>query len=219
VNALAHAQRLDEGGAQADWLAGHSLGEYNALLAAGAFDFETGLRLVQRRGLLMASASDGGMMAVVDVTPDALRALLDRHGLDTIDISAYNTPRQTVIAGRPADLRAAADLLRAERMRAVPLSVSAPFHSRYMRPARIALARDLDTVKFRALATPVIANATARPYDSSRIAQTLGDQLVMPVRWTESIRALLDLGTTAFEEIGGTVLTKMVGEITSLHTA
>jgi trans-AT polyketide synthase, acyltransferase and oxidoreductase domains len=212
VNALGYLTWREEG-RHADYFAGHSLGEYNALFAAGAFDFATALRLVRTRGELMASASDGGMIVVFDLTADEVAATLKASGLDQIDLANYNTPTQTVIAGRPDDIRRATAAFSAMKVRSMPLNVSAPFHSRYMEPARFAFARQLLQVSYRTLRTPVIANVTARPYDPGRIAQTLGAQIAGPVRWVDSIRYLRARDHVDFEEIGGDLLLRLVRQI------
>jgi trans-AT polyketide synthase, acyltransferase and oxidoreductase domains len=215
VNALGYLQRKqhNDPAVAADFLMGHSLGEYNALLAAGVFDFETGLRLVMKRGALMAAANGGAMAAVLFVGAERIREVLAANGLDSIDFANYNTPAQTVISG-PADaVSRAVDLLAGQNIQAVPLRVSAAFHSRYMRAAQEEFAQFIATFSFRAPELPVIANATARPYEPDRIAQTLGEQISSPVRWAESVRYVLGMGEIEFTEIGGTILTRMLKEI------
>ena len=209
VNALHYFHRQEP----ADFLAGHSLGEYNALLAAGVFSFETGLRLVKKRGELMGAASGGGMAAVLGISAQAVRAALDEHGLDEIDIANVNSPTQTVIAGRKDRLAAAADLFAKKNVRCITLNVSAAFHSRHMRAAQAEFAQFLKSFTFAPPEVTVIANATARPYDGARIAETLAAQIASPVQWVDSIRYVLGQGEIAFQEMGANVLTKMVQEI------
>jgi trans-AT polyketide synthase/acyltransferase/oxidoreductase domain-containing protein len=214
VNALGYLQGQEQGSLSrdADYFLGHSLGEYNALFAAGVFDFETGLRLVMKRGELMAAASGGAMAAVVRVEADELKRLLSEHGHDAIDLANFNTPTQTVISG-PADaVGRAAELLSEKKMMVMPLKVSAAFHSRYMRDAQRAFSEFLKSFKFSAPARPVIANATGRPYEAEHIAQTLSEQIASPVLWTNSVRYLLELGPTQFVEVGSNILGKMVNE-------
>ncbi|MFK2853204.1 ACP S-malonyltransferase [Dyella humi] len=196
-----------------DFLAGHSLGEYNALFAAGVFSFETGLRLVKKRGELMGASTAGGMAAVLGVAAADIRAMLDEHGLAQIDVANFNTPTQTVIAGDKAALAEAAELFARRNLRCVVLNVSAAFHSRHMREAQAEFAEFLRSFSFKAPEIPVIANTTARPYEPDRIAETLAAQIATPVRWVDSIRYLLGRGEMAFQEIGASLLSKMVLEI------
>jgi trans-AT polyketide synthase/acyltransferase/oxidoreductase domain-containing protein len=209
VNALHYLHRPE----RADFFAGHSLGEYNALLAAGVFSFETGLRLVNKRGELMGAASGGGMAAVLGIAAQEVRAMLDQHGLDQIDIANINSPTQTVIAGRKDKLAEAAELFAKKNLRCVMLNVSAAFHSRHMRAAQAEFAGFLQSFTFAPPQVTVIANATARPYDSARIAETLAAQIASPVQWVDSIRYVLGRGEVEFHEIGASVLSKMVQEI------
>lgn len=214
VNALHYLHRQE----RADFLAGHSLGEYNALLAAGVFSFETALRLVKKRGELMGAASGGGMAAVLGIAAQEVRAALDEHGLDEIDIANVNSPTQTVIAGRKDKLAEAAELLARKNVRCVTLNVSAAFHSRHMRAAQAEFAEFLQSFTFASPEVPVIANATARPYDHTRIAETLAAQIASPVQWVDSIRYVLGKGDVEFQEMGASVLTKMVQEIKAKTT-
>lgn len=211
VNALHFYRRQQD--FRPGFLVGHSLGEYNALLAADAFDFETGLRLVQKRGELMAAASGGGMAAVVGLSAGELQQKLELGGFDDIDIANFNTPTQTVIAGQQDSLNRVIKEFRTQGIKAVPLAVSAPFHSRFMQPAAEQFEVFLRQFRFAAPKIPVIANATGRPYDDSGVAAMLGRQIAGSVRWTDTIRYLIQQGADVFEEIGGTVLTKMVTEI------
>lgn len=215
VGALGYFQRRDANDPSADaaFYLGHSLGEYNALLAADVFDFETGLRLVMKRGELMAAASGGAMAAVVRVDADRIRQVLAANGLDAIDLANFNTPTQTVISG-PADaMGRAVEILGKEKILAMPLKVSAAFHSRYMRDAQNEFATFLGGFTLRAPRATVIANATARPYEADSIAATLASQIASPVLWTASIGEVLKAGEVEFVEVGSTILTKMVKEI------
>lgn len=211
VNALGFYRRQHH--CRPDYLVGHSLGEYNALLAADAFDFETGLKLVQKRGELMAAASGGGMAAVVGLSAGELQQKLEQGGFDDIDIANFNTPTQTVIAGQQDSLNRVIKALKAQGIRAVLLAVSAPFHSRFMQPAAEQFEVFLRQFRFDSPKIPVIANATGRPYEGEGVAAVLSRQIAGSVRWTDTIRYLLEQGADQFEEIGGTVLTKMVTEI------
>jgi trans-AT polyketide synthase/acyltransferase/oxidoreductase domain-containing protein len=216
VNALGFLRLREEAGAafHADFFAGHSLGEFNALHAAGAFDFETGVKLVQKRGALMGSANGGGMAAVIGATPEQLQQALAQGGVDGIDLANFNSPTQTVIAGTKQAIASAEKVLNAAGIRCVMLNVSAAFHSRHMQPARQQFGDFLRQFSYSELKIPVIANATARPYTSSGLVDTLGQQIASPVRWVDSIRYLMGKGSFTFTEIGSNpVLTKMVKEI------
>ncbi|MGW0803325.1 ACP S-malonyltransferase [Nonomuraea sp. NPDC002799] len=203
VNALSFLARQEEGG-RPDYLAGHSLGEYTALFAAGCFDFETGLRLVKRRGELMSEASGGAMAAVLGADPEQLEKLLAGTG---VDIANYNSPEQMVIAGPKDEL----DALRAGVPgKWVPLSVSVPSHSRYMEPAAAAFAETLDGVHIAEPRVPVISNVTGRPYEAGEAADLLRRQICNPVRWVDGLRYLMSQGVSELEEIGpGDVLGKL----------
>ena len=219
VNALHYLhQQASQPDARPDFLAGHSLGEYNALFAAGVFSFETGLRLVKKRGELMGAASGGGMAAVLGASAAEIRAMLAERGLDAIDIANLNTPTQTVIAGDKHALDQAADLFGQRNLRCVMLNVSAAFHSRFMQAAQAEFAQFLESFKFAAPTIPVIANATARPYEPGRVAEMLAMQIASPVQWVNSIRYLMGRGEVEFQEIGANVLTKMVAEIKAKAT-
>ena len=221
VNALHYFRQRDLHGGEhsaPDFLAGHSLGEYNALLAAGAFSFETGLRLVKRRGELMGAAKGGGMAAVLGVPVSEVKSVLDQHGMDQIDIANFNAPTQTVIAGEKDAVARAVDLFTQRNLRCVTLNVSAAFHSRHMAPAQAEFAQFLRAFSFETPRITVIANATARPYDASRIADMLARQIASPVQWVDSIRYLMGRGDVEFQEIGVGVLSRMVQEIKAKET-
>lgn len=216
VNALHSFEHTHREDRPADVYLGHSLGEYNALLAAGVFDFETGLRLVAKRGELMAAASEGGMAAVLDTPEERLLGILADHGVEGVDVAGLNTPSQIVIAATPSVLAAAIGCLEEQGIRVARLKVSAPFHSRYMEPARARFAEFLTGFAFAAPRTPVVSNVTARPHRPEETARLLAEQLVTPVRWTDCVRSLIDRDEgLEVTEIGGTALTRMVDTITS----
>lgn len=216
VNALTWRARVDEGKPAPAYVAGHSLGEYNALLAAGVFDFATGLELVRERGALMGRVSGGGMAAVIGLTPEQIAGILEGSEAGRrIDVANYNAFDQTVIAGPQADLEAVRPDFEAAGARAfTTLKVSAPFHSRYMREAMEEFAATLERCTFAAPAIPVISNVTAEPYPAGDVRGTLAKQIGSSVRWLDSMIWLLDRGITEFEEVGpGNVLTKMIARI------
>jgi malonyl CoA-acyl carrier protein transacylase len=216
VNALMWRARTEAGAPRPAFVAGHSLGEYNALLAAGVFDFTTGLRLVERRGALMGRVSGGGMAAIIGLTPEQIEAVLAESDAGRrLDVANYNGLDQTVIAGPTADLTAVVPAFEQVGARKVALlNVSAPFHSRYMSEAMKEFGAALASAAFAAPAIPVIANVTARPYPADGVRETLAQQIGHSVRWLDTIRYLLEQGVTDFEEVGpGLVLTKLVARI------
>ena len=211
VSALSYLRYAARSGARPQYLAGHSLGELSALFAAGCFDFETGLRLVRRRGELMGEAVGGGMAAVLGVPPERLLALLERAGIGGIDIANHNSPEQVVVAGPKESIRALADLIAEQGTgKCVPLNVSIAAHSRYMADAAQRFAQELRAVRFAPPSIPVIANVTGRPHTVEAIPDLLTRHLCSPVRWWDTMRLLAAEGVDRVEEIGpGTVLTRM----------
>lgn len=203
VEAMAYHAALDDGEPEPAFVLGHSLGEYAALYAAGAFDFLTGLRLVRTRGEIMSRASGGGMAAVVGLDPEKVAAVCEEAGLDGIDVANHNGPMQTVISGPRGDIEAAEKAFTdGGARRYIVLNVSGAFHSRYMRTAQEEFAAAVAGVTFQPLRRTVIANYTARPYDQAHIAEYLIAQMAHPVRWTDSIRYLLEQPEPEFREIG-----------------
>ena len=215
VNALSYMSRRDGGAPPPDFVAGHSLGEYNALLAAEVFDFAAGLQLVQRRGDLMSGASGGGMAAVLGCEGEKVEEILRSNGLLGLDVANYNTPTQVVLSGPVDEIARAEDLLVDAGATYIPLkNVSAAFHSRYMEALVGPLGEALDGVMFELPKIPVISNVSALPYAADEIKKNLLRQIRQPVRWTESIRYLLSVGVDEFEESGpGEVLTKLIRSI------
>ncbi len=218
VNYL-HYRKAAAEGRSAGFLAGHSLGEYNALLAAGAFDLIDGLRIVRKRGELMSRAKGGAMAAVVGLTPQRVEAGLREAGLTSIDVANYNAPTQTVLSGPAEDIASAeAAFAGAELKMFVRLPVSAAFHSRYMAEAAGEFREFLRTFRFRDLTTPVMSNVTGRPYPAGAadglVKARLAEQIASPVRWDEIIRWLRARGAVSFEELGpGKVLTRLNQQI------
>lgn len=218
VNALHHYKASSQGMRPA-YLAGHSLGEYDALLAAGVFDFLTGLRLVKKRGELMSQAKNGGMGAVIGLKASAIARVISDNGLSALDVANFNTPSQTVVSGPLDDIKRAGPFFeKAGAQMYIPLQVSAAFHSRYMADAGKAFADFLAPMSFAAPKIPVIANATAQPYPadnaSESIKSLLANQITQSVRWSQSIDFLIGRGVTQFSEMGpGNVLTRMVQQI------
>jgi len=215
VNALSYLKIMEDGGEKPDYLAGHSLGEYNALFAAGVFDFETGLRLVKKRGELMAQVSGGSMAAVIGLNVDKVEAILRENNLGAIDIANFNSPSQIVISGLKSDMDHAKSIFEIEKAQMfIPLKVSGAFHSRYMKEVKSKYQTFLNEFETSDLAIPVISNVKARPYKQLEIKKNLIQQIDHPVRWTESIQYLLRHGKMEFEEVGpGRILTNLIRTI------
>ncbi len=218
VNALNYLKKVNSQ-IVPDFVAGHSLGEFNALLAAECFDFEAGLKLVKKRGELMGQASGGGMAAILNASKVEIEEILQKNGLHNIDLANYNTPSQIVISGSIDEIGQAQTFFQQGEMLYYPLNTSGAFHSRFMQSAQEKFENYLKKFKFSAPKIPVIANVTAQPYESDSIIDNLARQISGTVRWCESIQYLIELGEKAdnsmqFDEIGnGDVLTKMVHTI------
>jgi trans-AT polyketide synthase, acyltransferase and oxidoreductase domains len=214
VNALSYLQK-QEVGFSPTFAAGHSLGEYNALFAAGAFDFQTGLRLVQKRGQIMGRARGGGMAAVIGLSEEAVQQILRQEGLAGIDVANLNTPSQLVISGPKDEVaKAEAPLKQGGARHFVLLRVSAAFHSRYMVEAEKEFSAFLAPFRFAPIRFPVFSNVHALPYEAERLHETLAAQISRPVRWVEIVRRLLSLDGAQFEEVGpGNVLAGLLRKI------
>lgn len=204
------------------YVAGHSLGEYSALVAAGALSLEDAVRLVHARGRFMQQAvpeGGGAMAAVLGASPEAVaeacRDAAEATG-DVVTPANYNSPQQTVIAGAAAAVELACRNA-AERgaKRSVPLKVSAPFHCSLMAPAARRLAAEMKSIAFRGARPPVVTNVEAEPNaDAGRMAALLEEQVTAPVRFTEMVEKLGTLGVDRFLEVGpGRVLSGLVARI------
>ncbi len=202
-------------------VAGHSLGEYSALVAAGALDFAEAVRLVRRRGELMQQAvpvGEGAMAAVLGLDAGAVAEVAAAAAGDEVcAVANLNAPEQTVIAGHRAAVERAIGLAR-ERgaRRALLLPVSAPFHSPLMAPARTALAPLVEATPFADPRMPVVTNVDAAPVATGDAArEALIRQVDSPVRWVESVRRMAEeMGVEVFVELGpGSVLTGLVRRI------
>jgi malonyl CoA-acyl carrier protein transacylase len=219
VNALSYINKLEETGNKPDFVAGHSLGEYNALLASEAITFEGGLMLVKKRGELMSQAPKGAMAAVIGFSEEQVVEVLRRYKLETIDIANVNSPIQTVLSGIESDISRAEEVFEDTEASFVPLNTSGAFHSRYMAYAREEFAEYLKNFDFAAPKIPVIANVTAKPYIHGELPERLAEQITGTVKWTRSMQYLLDQGETEFEELGVEgVLTKLITLIREDYT-
>ena len=190
---------------------GHSLGEYAALFAAGAFDFATGLKLVQKRGALMDQTTGGGMLAVINLPLERIKNLLQVNELNSLDFANYNSSKQMVLSGPVADINKANEILSKEALMCVPLKVSSAFHSRYMESAAKEFEQFLNQFTFSNINAQVISNVTVQPYTNETIKDNLVRQISNPVRWSETISYIKNKGGTEFIEIGpGNVLTRLM---------
>ena len=219
VNVLSYEAEIMRDGNMPDFCAGHSLGEYNALYAAGALSFADGLKLVKKRGELMSRAQQGAMAAILNIDAESIKQCLLDNNLPMVNIANYNTASQLVISGLQQDIAMAKPPLEAAGAMFIPLNTSGAFHSDYMMDARQAFSQYLEGFSFSKLRCPVIANVTALPYEQNNIAATLAHQITGSVRWQASIEYLLSLGGSDFKELGtGTILSKMVDKIKKDYT-
>ena len=220
VHSVALWTRLSKQGLKPALLAGHSLGEYSALVAAGVLAFADAVRTVHKRGLFMQEAvpsGDGSMAALLGVARQDVDALCVEFGAEgVLQAANYNDPGQTVIAGETGCVKAAMAAVKARRLgRAIPLKVSAPFHCRMLAPAAERLTDVLAPVPCGDFAYPVISNVTAAPHPSpNTVKGLLIEQVCAPVRWEESMRYAISQGCDSLLEVGpGKVLGGMMGRI------
>lgn len=199
--------------------AGHSLGEYSALVAAEALGLEDAIRVVRARGLAMQDAvpaGTGAMSAVMGVEPEKLQALCKQAAGDQIVSPAnFNAPGQIVVAGHAGAIARLGELVAAEKGRAIPLKVSAPFHCALMAPAARVLEEALGRIAIEPLRFPIVANFDARPNDdAARVKELLVRQVDGPVRWEATVQLMAQQGVTHALEIGpGRVLAGLVKRI------
>ncbi|MCH2204439.1 MAG: ACP S-malonyltransferase [Lentisphaerales bacterium] len=215
VNALNFYEKQSEDSEKPAYTAGHSLGEYNALLTAGVFDFATGLKLVAKRGEIMSKVEGGGMAAVLGMSAQTIRETLVSSGLDKIDVANFNSSKQTVLSGMKEDIVAAESAFKdAGAKRYVVLPVSGAFHSRYMEAPQEEFKAFASQFEFNAPEVPVISNINATEYDAENILDTLAGQISSSVRWVETIEFLKSKGEFEFIELGpGKVLTSLIRQI------
>ncbi len=214
INAFSYFEKIGEGAKRPDYVAGHSLGEYNALLAAEVFDFATGLRLVQKRGELMSQAQGGSMAAIIGSQAERVLDVLKNNAITDVVVANYNSYTQVVISGTRASVQTAQTLFELEGSMVVPLSVSGAFHSPLMEQAKQIFAKFLSSFNFNVPSIPVIANIDAKPYQADEIKTKLASQITGSVQWCETIQYLLNQREENFEEIGpGQVLTGLIQRI------
>ena len=203
-----------------DYLAGHSLGEYSALVAAGALSFRDALPLVRKRGEYMQEAvpdGEGSMAALMGLDAPQAEAVCREAAQNQVVAPAnFNSPSQTVIAGHAAAVNRAMEIAKQRgARRALPLNVSAPFHCSLMNPAAEKLARDLDATPFHPPECPLVNNVDAQLVGTpEEVRDGLKRQVSAPVRWVQSMQYLIEAGTDHFVEVGpGKVLTGLLKQI------
>jgi [acyl-carrier-protein] S-malonyltransferase len=217
---IACLQVLREDGIEPAAVAGHSLGEYAALYAAGVLSFADTMRLVRVRGTAMKEAAErhpGGMVAIFGLDPEAAEAVcaaVTTSGVGSIEVANQNSPQQIALTGESEALKAVSQLAKQRGAKlVVPLKVSGAWHSRFMGEAQDAMLAALERTDVRPPSIPVVANLTAEEYPNEphAIRQLLIEQLVRPVLWVKSIRRLIDSGHRVFLETGpGKVLTGLM---------
>lgn len=210
---------LAEQGVEPDMVAGLSLGEYSALVAAGALDFKTAVALVAKRGSFMeeaAPAGSGKMVAVLNAEVSLVEAVCqEASAIGVVSPANYNTPSQIVIGGEVAAVDKAVELLKdAGVKRLIPLNVSGPFHTALLKPASERLAEVLETVEFSDFVRPLVGNTEATVMEKERVRELLTRQVMEPVRFYDSIAKMQEAGVTEFIEIGpGKVLSGFIKKI------
>lgn len=211
---------LEEKGVRPDYVAGHSLGEYSALVAGGALDFAEALEVVAQRGRLMQEAGErqpGAMAAIIGLEDGQVEELCARNGaVGRVVVANLNAPGQVVVSGEAEAVKRLGEWAReAGARRVVELAVSGAFHSPLMEPAARQLERALRAVPWRQPRVPVVTNVAAEPVqDPEELRSQLIRQLTHPVRWIESVQCLVRLGATRMVEVGpGAVLKGLVRRI------
>lgn len=212
VNALSLYKRQKNSTEIPDFVAGHSLGEFNALLAAECFDFETGLRLVEKRGALMGSVGVGAMAAVINMDFDEVVSILKEYDFSNIDVANINTPNQIVLSGSIEDIEGAEKCFCNRDAYYIRLNTSGAFHSRYMHSVKEEFLKYLSDFELSNPKIPVISNVTACPYLPKDMKTNLSHQIESSVLWSDTISYLKGVDPNMeFEEIGDSmILTRML---------
>lgn len=201
-----------------DMVAGHSLGEFSALVAAGALSFEDGLRLVYARAMAMQACCEkvpGTMAAIINLPDETIETVCSEIKGVVVPVN-YNSPGQVVISGEVEAVKVTCTRLKeAGAKRALPLVVGGAYHSPLMEPARVELAAAIEKTEFKTPCCPIYQNVDAKPYtDPVEIKKNLLAQLTSPVRWTQTVINMINDGAEEFVECGpGTVLTGLIGRI------
>ena len=217
VNALSWME-LERAGRRYDYLAGHSLGEFNALVAAGVLDLMDGLALVRRRAELMAGVTRGAMIAVVGRSSARVEATLQGAGLNLVHVANRNSDQQVTVAGDRSQLALAVKALRGPGVRVLPVAVSGPFHTPLMASAGRAFAAVLREYAFHAGHTPVMSSVTGTPFTPDHAVELLSRQIHRPVEWIRTVHALRAAGVGQFDEVNGTTLTAFISRIAAQPT-
>ncbi|RWR14092.1 ACP S-malonyltransferase [Siminovitchia fortis] len=221
TTSIALLQSMSEAGITPDYTAGHSLGEYTALVASGAIDFEDAVYAVHKRGVYMEEAvpdGKGTMAAVLGLDRDNLQSVCEsvtEEG-DAVQLANINCPGQIVISGTVAGVQKAGEKAKEQgAKRVLPLQVSGPFHSSLMKPAAEKFSNILNEISIRDASVPVVVNVTAAPETTKEAFQEkLIEQLYSPVLWEDTVQKLIDLGVDKFVEIGpGKVLSGLVRKV------
>ncbi|WP_377889260.1 ACP S-malonyltransferase [Alkalihalobacillus sp. R86527] len=218
---IAVLEALREKGVTADYTAGHSLGEYSALVASGALSFSDAVYAVRNRGLYMEEAvpaGEGAMAAIMGMDREELQAIVENvsETTDTVQLANLNSPGQIVISGAKAGVEKASEVAKEKgARRVIPLQVSGPFHSSLMKPAADKMSAILDSITISDASVPVIANVSAEPSTSAEEIKTnLLQQIYSPVLFEDTVRKLMDLGVDRFIEVGpGNVLSGLVKKV------
>ncbi|MGX1900309.1 ACP S-malonyltransferase [Thermolongibacillus altinsuensis] len=218
---IALFEKVKEAGFVPDYVAGHSLGEYSALVAASVLSFEDAVYVVRKRGELMEEAvpaGEGTMAAVLGMDEPLLASIVAKAAKEVapVQLANLNCPGQIVISGAKQGVEYAAKLAKEQgAKRVIPLEVSGPFHSSLMKPAADRLAQVLNEVRMHDSSIPIISNVTAQPMiKKEEIKEKLIEQLFSPVRWEQSVQTMIELGVDTFVEIGpGKVLSGLVKKI------
>lgn len=221
ATSMAYLEAIRGKGIEPDYVAGHSLGEYSALVCAGVLSFEEAVSIVRARGEYMEAAVPGGqgaMAAVLGADREALSELCKSITAEghVVELANMNCPGQIVISGSAQGVAAAAERVKeAGGKRAIPLEVSGPFHSTLMKEAANRLADKLEQAAFNTPSVPVVANVTARPVeDAAAIRGLLVEQVYSPVLWHDSVEWMIAQGVDTFVEIGpGSVLSGLIKKI------
>jgi [acyl-carrier-protein] S-malonyltransferase len=217
---VAAARVLEENGVMPDFVAGHSLGEYSALVAAGSLDFTAAVKLVRHRGKYMqeaVAAGEGAMAAILGLAPAEVADICKKAASsEVVSAANLNSSEQTVISGTAAAVKRAVEIAsQSGAKRAVILPVSAPFHCALMKPAEARLEQDLRATAFAPLRVPLITNVDAEAITTGDEARdALIRQVCLPVRWEDSIHEMIEQGVRIFVEVGpGRVLSGLLRQI------
>ncbi|MGM9986553.1 MAG: ACP S-malonyltransferase [Bacillaceae bacterium] len=212
--------QLQDKGIVPDYVAGHSLGEYTALVASGVMSIEEGVKAVHKRGLLMdeaVPAGEGAMAAILGMEKEKLEQIVAEvsEQVSSVGLANLNSKNQIVISGTKAGVEEAAKRAKEQgAKRAVMLRVSGPFHSELMKPAAEELKNTLEKISFNIPHSKIVSNVYAKEMEHESLKDNLVKQLYSPVRWYESIEYMIEQGVTTFVEVGsGSVLTGLVKQI------